>query len=188
MKIFRTAERAAAILAVLTILAVVGISIAQPAKSQTGVYLPVPSGIFSSAGAVVTAQDANNITAVAAVASGQVLTSAGVGAQPVWSASPTLTSLTLGSSGTAVTQIRVYSPTITPASVAAVLCAEQTFTVTGLTTADKVFYNPVATGNAASAGQVRVSAADTLAVTYCNPTAGALTPAAGVAGVVAVRS
>lgn len=53
---------------------------------------------------------------------------------------------------------------------------------------DIVSFNPVATGNATSAGQARVSAADTLAVTYCNPTAGALTPASGTAAILAFRS
>lgn len=100
----------------------------------------------------------------------------------------TAPSAKFGSSGTSITQIRVYSPSLTPASVAAATCAEQTFTVTGLTTADKVFINPPATGNATSAAQVRVSAVDTFAVTYCNPTAGALTPAAGTVAIVAIRS
>jgi hypothetical protein len=84
-------------------------------------------------------------------------------------------------------QIKQYTQTITPASVAAATCAEQSFTVTGLTTADTVFYNPPATGNATSAAQVRVSAANTLAVMYCNPTAGALTPGAGSAKIAAVQ-
>ncbi len=175
-------------LAAFTLLGWATAFIVAPAFSQTSSYLPAPSGIFSAKGAIVTTQDANNLTAVAAVASGQVLTSAGTSTQPAWSASPSLTSVTLGASGTAVTQIKVYSQTVTPASVAANLCAEQTFTVTGLTTADKIFINPVATGNATSAGQVRVSATNTLAVTYCNPTAGALTPAAGAANIVAIRS
>ena len=100
-----------------------------------------------------------------------------------------VTSLQVGTvSPTTITNIRIYSQTITPASVATIVCAEQTFTVTGLTTADKVFYNPPATGNSTSAAQVRVSAADTLAVMYCNPTLGALTPGAGTALIIAIRS
>lgn len=168
------------------------------AIAQTSIYLPVPSGIFSAKGALLVSQDQNNVTGIAAVASGQVLTSAGTGALPAWSASPTLTGVTAATGsfstsatvggGTAITKIVVYSQTITPASVAAAVCAEQTFTVTGLTTADKVLYNPPATGNATSAAQARVSAANTLAVMYCNPTAGALTPGAGTGIVVAFRS
>lgn len=180
----------------------VGVLAAGLALAQN--LLPVPSGIYSAKGALAVANDGNNLTGIAPVASGQVLTSAGTAALPLWSADPVLTSITadaiiaptathatsvtVGGSGTAITQMRVYSQTITPASVAADLCAEQSFTVTGLTTADKVFFNPVATGNATWAGQVRVSAADTLAVTYCNPTAGALTPGSGTAAIVALRS
>lgn len=110
----------------------------------------------------------------------------------IWAAGQIVTAVDANNIGVApntfATQIKVYTQTITPASVAANLCAEQTFTVTGLTTSDKIAYNPAATGNATSAGQVRVSAADTLAVTYCNPTAGALTPGAGTAEIVAIRS
>lgn len=84
-----------------------------------------------------------------------------------------------------VSKVAYYTATVTPASVAANVCAEQTFTVTGLTTSDVVFINPVATGNATSAGQARVSAANTIAITYCNPTAGGLTPGAGTLKVIA---
>lgn len=97
--------------------------------------------------------------------------------------------ITLGASGTKITQIKAYSQTITPASVAANTTAEQTFTVTGLTTADKVTLNP---GAAPTAGTgivgVRVSAADTLAVTYSNNTAGALTPVSSTCLILATRS
>lgn len=100
------------------------------------------------------------------------------------------TSLTVGASGTAVTQIRVYSATIDPAPVAAATCAEQTFTVTGLTTADKVIVNGPAGWATTGIGVVnaRVSAADTLALTFVNPTAGALDAASGTVAVIAIRS
>lgn len=98
-------------------------------------------------------------------------------------------SLTVGASGTAITQTRVYSPSITPAAVAALTSAEQTFTVTGLTTADKVLVNSIAAlGDGLAIVGVRVSAADTLAIRFGNFTAGSLTPAAGVYPVVATRS
>lgn len=110
----------------------------------------------------------------------------------IWSAGQIVTAVDANNAGVAPagfgSQIKVYSQTITPAEVATVVCAEQTFTVTGLTTDDKVLYNPPATGNATSAAQARVSAADTLAVMYCNPTAGALTPGAGTGVIVAIRS
>lgn len=98
------------------------------------------------------------------------------------------TSVKVGSAGTALTQAVVYSQTITPASVAAATVAEQTFTVTGLTTADKVFVNHAAFGNATGIAGVRVSAADTLAVSFVNPTAGALVPGAGTWNIMAMRS
>lgn len=84
--------------------------------------------------------------------------------------------------------VRWYSQTITPASVATIVCAEQTFTVTGLKTTDAVFVSPAATGNATSMTQARVSAANTLALMYCNPTAGALTPGAGTYKIISVRT
>lgn len=160
--------------------------LAGAAIAQSG-RMPVPSGIFA-AGDIPVASNSNHLVGLRAVAAGQVLTSAGTGTSPAWSASPALTSATIGSAGTAITQIRVYSQTITPASVATIVCAEQTFTVTGLTTADKVLVNPAATGNATSMAQARVSAADTLALMYCNPTAGALVPGAGTYTIVAFRS
>ena len=83
--------------------------------------------------------------------------------------------------------VRLYTQTITPASVAAATVAEQTFTVTGLTTADDVFVNPAAIVNATGIAGVRVSAANTLAIRYVNPTAGALTPTAGTYAIVAFR-
>jgi hypothetical protein len=91
-------------------------------------------------------------------------------------------------SGTALTKAVVYTPTITPASVAAATVAEQTFTVTGLTTADKVIVNPPAIANATGIVGARVSAADTLAIRFVNPTAGALTPTSGTYTVLAFRS
>lgn len=98
------------------------------------------------------------------------------------------TSLKVAAAGTALTQIVVYSQTIAPASVGAATMAEQTFTVTGLTTADKVFVNPGAIANAVGVAGVRVSAANTLAVQFVNPTAGALTPTSTTWSIVAIRS
>ena len=84
--------------------------------------------------------------------------------------------------------IRLFTQTITPVQVATVVAAEQTFTVNGLSTADSVFISPAPTGNATIAGSARVSASDTLAVTFSNPTAGNLTPDAGVWRILAIRS
>lgn len=99
-------------------------------------------------------------------------------------------SLTVGAEGVAtpITQIRAYAPTLTPASVGAATVSEQTFTVTGLTTADKEIVNGPANATATGIAGARVSAADTLAIRFVNPTAGALTPTAGVHSIIAFRS
>lgn len=76
--------------------------------------------------------------------------------------------------------IHVYKQTLSPAQVAANTTAEQTLTVTGLKAADTLLsvVKPTADAGLGIAG-ARISADDTLAVTFVNPTAGALTPAAG---------
>lgn len=81
----------------------------------------------------------------------------------------------------------LLQPTLTPASVGANTTAEQDFTVAGLTTADKVFVNgPAPTAGTGIAG-ARVKADDTLSITFVNATGGALTPAAGVYHILAIR-
>lgn len=99
------------------------------------------------------------------------------------------TSIVIGSASTTVTKIVAYSPTLTPAATAATIqTVEQTFTVTGLTTADKVFVNGPAPTALCAATTFRVSAADTLAVGFTVLTAVACTPAAGVYNIVAIRN
>lgn len=93
----------------------------------------------------------------------------------------------LASGAAVLSKLAVYTQTITPAQVAQATVAEQTFTVTGLTTADKVVVNPGVISNAVGVGGWRVSAADTLAVQFINPTAGALTPTAGTWTILALR-
>ena len=97
------------------------------------------------------------------------------------------TSLAVGA-GTAVTKIAAYAPSLTPASVAADTSAEQTFTVTGLTTTDKVIVNGPTPAAGTGIVNAWVSAADTLALTFMNATAAAVTPTAGTYTVVAIRS
>lgn len=100
------------------------------------------------------------------------------------------TSATIGAATpTAITNLRVYAPSLTPtATAAAIGTVEQTFTVTGLTTADKVFVNSPAPTALCPPVTYRVSAADTLAVGFAVLTAAACTPAAGTYNVVAIRS
>ncbi len=81
------------------------------------------------------------------------------------------------------------STSLTPASVNANTLAEQTFTVAGLATTDRVSINsaPGATYGL-SIERVRVSATDTLAISWANSTAGSLTPTSGSYGVTVLRS
>lgn len=89
--------------------------------------------------------------------------------------------------------IIVWQQTVTPASVATVVCAEQNITISlpsgypAVLTTDTVFVNPAATGNATSMTQARISATNTVSVMYCNPTAGSLTPGSGTYTFVIVK-
>ena len=136
----------------------------------------------TAAGAAVTVSDLvairNLSTAVLRVtAAGGILLTGG-----------TTPSITVGASGTAITQMRVYSQALDPASVAALTTAEQTFTVTGLTTGDKVFVNKPTNTAGLGIVNVRVSAADTLAITFMNCTAAAIDAASETYTITAIRS
>jgi hypothetical protein len=86
-------------------------------------------------------------------------------------------SVTLQSSGsTTITRMYVIKQTLTPASVAANTTAEQTFSVPGLAVGDSIDINKASHQAGLSIGNVRVSAANTLAIQYVNTTAGAITP------------
>jgi hypothetical protein len=74
----------------------------------------------------------------------------------------------------------VVEATLNVASVAANTSAEQTFTVKGLTTDMMVFVNKPDLDAGLVVGNARVSAADTLALTFGNSTAGAVDPASEV--------
>jgi hypothetical protein len=80
------------------------------------------------------------------------------------------------SSPTTITNIRVYSQTITPSAVGAATVSTQTFV------------NNAAISNATGIVGVRVSAANTLEIKFVNPTAGSLTPTAGTWTIIAIRS
>lgn len=98
------------------------------------------------------------------------------------------TSLSIGG-GTGFTKLVQYSATLNPASVASATSAEQTFTVSGLTTSDVIIAvsKPTATAGVGIVN-ARVSAADTLALTFMNATAGAVDPASETYTIVALRS
>lgn len=93
------------------------------------------------------------------------------------------TSLNVGG-GTTLTKFVVYTPTLTPASITANTIVEQTFSVTGLLLSDTVIVNPPS----ACAMVARVSAVDTLALSFHAPSGSTYTPPGGTYRVLAVRS
>lgn len=88
-----------------------------------------------------------------------------------------------------VGNFRQYPINITPAATAAAIATvEQTFTVTGLTTADVVFLNTVAAPTSlCPAVGARASAANTVSIQFSVLTAAACTPVAGIYNLIAVR-
>lgn len=121
-------------------------------------------------------------TGLAVFATSPSLTTPAIGAA-------TATSIAVGASATPITQVRIYSQTLTPAATtAAIQTAEQTFTVTGLTTADKIFVNGPAPTSLCPAVTFRVSAVDTIAVGFSTLTAAVCTPASGTYNIVAIRN
>ncbi len=89
---------------------------------------------------------------------------------------------------TTVATHRAYSATIDPASVNANTIAEQTFTVTGLTTSDVVAVNkPTLTAGIGIVG-ARVSAANTIAISFINNTGGAIDPPSETYLIIAVET
>jgi hypothetical protein len=86
-----------------------------------------------------------------------------------------------------VNGLALVQATLNPASVAAATSAEQTFTVNGLAVGDIVYVTkPTATAGVGIVG-ARVSAANTLAITFMNATAGALDPGSEVYTVTVLR-
>jgi hypothetical protein len=140
--------------------------LAAGALAQTQ-YLPIPSGVGTSGQVLAVTSDGNNVQGT--------------------SAPSFATSITVGAAGTAITQIRVFSQGVTPGQVGANTCAEQTFTVTGVATTDKLVLNGVP-GWSPAATSIRPSGANTVAVMFCNPGNGAASPAAGTVSIVAIRS
>ena len=75
-----------------------------------------------------------------------------------------------------ISQLGLLQIPVVPVSVAAATTVEQTFTVVGLQVADVVFITKPSAQAGLSIATSRVSALGTLAVTYSNTTAGAITP------------
>lgn len=75
--------------------------------------------------------------------------------------------------------LMVYQQALTPASVAANTTAEQTFTVTGVISGTPVMVNKPTLQPGLGIMGARVSTTNVIAITFCNATGAAITPAAG---------
>lgn len=86
-----------------------------------------------------------------------------------------------------VQNIFLLQAALTPSIVNTITAPEQTFTLNGLLTTDFVYVmKPTAQAGLGIAG-ARVSAANTLAITYVNPTAGNITPTAETYTIIVLR-
>lgn len=92
-----------------------------------------------------------------------------------------------GSVSSLLRRIDSYEVTWNPASVAANTTAEQTVTVAGLKTDMVVMVNKPSLDAGLGIAGARVSAADTLAVTFINATGVAINPGSEVYSLTAVR-
>jgi len=84
-----------------------------------------------------------------------------------------------GSGSTAISAMYHYSKALSPTSVAANTAVEQTFAVPGVAVGDVVFVNKPAQQTGLGVAGCRVSAANTLAITFVNATASPIVPTAG---------
>jgi hypothetical protein len=75
-----------------------------------------------------------------------------------------------------IPKTQTFSETFTPTEVSANTTEEQTFTVSGLTTSDAAFVNKPTHQAGLGIVNVRVSATDTLAITFGNFTGAPITP------------
>ena len=77
--------------------------------------------------------------------------------------------------------VRHFQATLTPAIVATIVCAEQSFTVGpgDLNLSASVSVSKPTINGAISSAQARVVSATNIGITFCNPTAAGVTPTAG---------
>lgn len=147
------------LLASLAVLLCVGVVVAQRLRKHGGLV------DITSAGAVtITPKTGQGITLGGGVNITGNTTTAGT--------------LRVGSTGTALTRVALYTATLTPAEVAANTCAEQTFTVTGVHASDTVFVNKPTSQAGLGVAGVRASATNQVGINFCNATASPITPTA----------
>ena len=149
--------------------------------------IPAPVGTSAAPGVAFTGDSDLGFFRVGANEIGVTASGANVGG---WTASGFKPGHT---SSTAMSKFVVYSTSLVPVTVASAAIEETTFTVTGITTGDKVYVNPPAIGsavsNAAAPMYWRVSATDVLVGAFVNISA--VTSAKGPSGtylIVAIRS
>lgn len=75
--------------------------------------------------------------------------------------------------------VYVLKASITPAEVATITTAEQTFTLPGVKVGDVVSVSPPGHEAGVVASAARVTADSTIGITFVNPTAAGVTPTAG---------
>lgn len=92
----------------------------------------------------------------------------------------------LGKVADTVRKIETYSPALTP-SAFSTTTDEQDFTIVGLSVNDVITVNKPDHQTGVSIGNSRVSAKNTLSITFVNQTGGNITPSAGTYLVQAVR-
>jgi len=80
-----------------------------------------------------------------------------------------------------------YEGSLTPAQVAAAISVEEEFTMLGINSNDNIIVNPPSITAGIGIAGARASAKDTIAITFINATAGALTPPSGEYRIIAIR-
>ena len=80
--------------------------------------------------------------------------------------------------GSALSRHRYYTITISPTIINTITCSEQTFTCTGVKVGDVIVVNKPTQQAGLGICACRASAANQIAITFINPTAGNITPTA----------
>lgn len=91
---------------------------------------------------------------------------------------------TLSGNTVSITTVDV---SLTPAEVATIVAPAQTFTVPGVKSGDTIIVAPPAQTAGVAITNAYASDDDEISIQFVNPTAGALTPAAGVHKVTVIR-
>lgn len=84
-------------------------------------------------------------------------------------------------------KVQTFAVTMNPAAVSANTTSEQTFTITGIATTDRLIINKPSYTAGLIVGNVRCSAANTMAVTFGNLTGVAIDPPSESYRVVSIR-